>query len=242
MTNVLILGSGPSVIACRDWPRAPFDRIVAINNAWAVRPDWDDLVVPWDFPPENLPAAPTGRIVAEGDFVPAQNAFGGFVYAGATMAFTAAYWALSEYRPRCLAFFGCDMHYPAAGATHFYGRGTPDPLRPDITLQSLEAKSARLRILAARQGCALVNLSTGPSRLNLPRASARALPPAPAAHDAPLADRALRREAELGYLVPSGRYWEQIARFAPAELAALDALWLAAGALAMAEAQAGGPP
>ena len=68
------------------------------------------------------------------------------------------------------------------------------------------------------------------------------LPPAPAAHDAPLADRALRREAELGYLVPSGRYWEQIARFAPAELAALDALWLAAGALAMAEAQAGGPP
>ena len=53
---VLMLGSGPNVIACRDWPRATFDRIVTINNAWAVRPDWDDLVYPDDFPPERHPA------------------------------------------------------------------------------------------------------------------------------------------------------------------------------------------
>ena len=48
---VLILGSGPNVVAARDWPKAWFDRIVVINNAWAVRQDWDDLVFPEDFPP-----------------------------------------------------------------------------------------------------------------------------------------------------------------------------------------------
>jgi hypothetical protein len=231
LTNVLILGSAPEVLAARDWPRAPFDRIVAINNAWSVRDDWDALIHPHDFAPDRLPQAASGRIVTEADFVPAQNAYGGFVYAGATMAFTAGYWALSEYNPRSIAFFGCNMIYAPAGQTHFYGAGSPDPLRADITLQSLEAKSARLRVLAARQGCAVVNLGSGPTRLLLPRAQAAALPLAPAAYDAAKASAALRREAALGYLVPSGRYWEQLARFDPAELAALDALWLAAGAL-----------
>ncbi len=74
------------------------------------------------------------------------------------------------------------MHYPATGPTHFYGQGTPDPLRRDITLRSLEAKSARLMVLAARQGCAMVNLSTGPSRLVFPRANRDGGgPPAPPA-------------------------------------------------------------
>jgi hypothetical protein len=41
-------------------------------------------------------------------------------------------------------------------------------------------------------------------------------------------DAALAREADLGYLVPSGRYWEEADRFDPAELDALDALWRAA--------------
>ena len=58
---VLILGSGPNVVTCRDWPRAPFDRIVAINNAWRVRPDWDDLVFPEDFPAEKRPVGKNGR-------------------------------------------------------------------------------------------------------------------------------------------------------------------------------------
>lgn len=227
--NILILGSAPDVTRCRDWPRAPFDRIVAINNAWRVRPDWDAVIHPWDFPADRLPAAPTGRLVTEADFVPAQNAYGGFVYAGATMAFTTAYWALNEYNPRVLAFLGCDMTYPKTGATHFYGQGRPDPLRPDITLQSLEAKSARLRVLAARQGCAVVNLSTAPSRLLLPRATAATLPTFPAPRRSPAA--ALAREKALGYLVLSGRYWEELDRFDAAELAALDALWLRAGAL-----------
>ncbi|MGV8986762.1 MAG: hypothetical protein ACOH2H_10800 [Cypionkella sp.] len=224
-----MLGSAPNALDARDWPRAPFDRIVAINNAWRIRPDWDDLCCPWDFPEERRPTpGPQQRLILQEDFVPAQNLYGGFVYAGGTMAFTTAYWMLAALKPQVLAVLGCDMHYPTEGPTHFYGTGTPDPLRPDITLRSLEAKSARLMILAALQGCAVVNLSTLPSRLVFPRASREALDLAPAPYDAGLAAEALAREAALNYLVPSGRYWEAAARFDPAEIDALDALWLAA--------------
>jgi len=231
MSTVLILGSSPSVVACREWPRAPFDRIVAINNAWAVRPDWDDLVHPWDFAADRLPSTLRAgqRIITEADFVPAQNAYGGFVYAGATMAFTTAYWVLQALKPRTIAFFGCDMVYDTADQTHFYGKGSPDPLRSDITLQSLEAKSARLRICAARQSCAVVNLSVGKTRLALPRADRRDLPTLPIDYDQHTATLADRQEAALGYYSPTGRYWEELDRFDPAALAALDDLWLRAG-------------
>ena len=190
MSIILMLGSAPNATLVRDWPREPFDRIVTINNAWRLRGDWDDLVCPWDFPEERRPApGPHQRLILQEDFVPAQNAFGGFVYAGGTMAFTTAYWILAALKPRVIAVLGCDMHYPATGPTHFYGTGTPDPLRADITLRSLEAKSARLMILAAKAGCAMVNLSTGPSRLVFPRATRDALPQMPTAYDEDLAPK-----------------------------------------------------
>lgn len=240
MTIVMMLGSAPMALQARAWNRAPFDRIVTINNAVAVRPDWDFMVHPWDFPADRVPVPLRGQaVVTETDFVPAQNAYGGFVYAGATMAYTAGYWALYALRPRVLAVFGCDMHYPAGSPTHFYGRGTPDPLRPDITLQSLEAKSARLMVLAAMQDCALVNLSTGPSRLLFPRADQAALAGArPLRFNRGLVSAALAREAALGYVVPSGRYWDELERFDPAELAALDAMWLEAVAEPLVQARA----
>ncbi|MCB6177342.1 hypothetical protein LHP98_04265 [Rhodobacter sp. Har01] len=230
MTTVLILGSAPMAAEAARWPRAPFDRIVAINNAHAIRPDWDFHIHPWDFPTERRPApGPGQQIVTQEDFVPAQNALGGFVYAGGTMAFTAIYWALHALSPRVIAVFGCDMHYPATGPTHFYGQGAADPLRPDVTLRSLEAKSARLMVLAARRGTAMVNLSQGPSRLVFPRLPR---PLAPRAHPAPvderLAARALEMEQALDYRVPSGRYWEESHRFDAQEIDRLDALWLAA--------------
>ncbi len=229
MTTLLMLGSAPMAMQARDWPRAPFDRILAINNAHQIRPDWDDFIHPWDFPEDRRPAPGPGQtIITQERFVPAQNAYGGFVYAGGTMAFTAAYWALHALRPQTIAVFGCDMHYPVNGPTHFYGHGTPDPLRPDITLRSLEAKSARLMILAAQQGTAVVNLSTGPSRLVFPRATAATLPTGPAPFDQAVATEALHREKTLNYLVPSGRYWEDPSRFDPVEIDALDALWLSA--------------
>ncbi len=227
--QVLLLGSAPMAAAAREWPRAPFDRVVAINNAWAIRSDWDDMIYPWDFPEDRRPSPGPGQnLITQEDFVPTQNTYGGFVYAGGTMAYTAAYWILGALRPRTIAVFGCDMHYPATGPTHFYGTGTPDPLRTDITLRSLEAKSARLMILAAMQGCAVVNLSHGPSRLILPRATPATLPAHPAPYNTSLANLAIQTEAELNYHVPSGRYWEEAARFDIARIDALDALWLAA--------------
>ena len=231
MSVVLILGSGPNVVASREWPREVFDRIVAINNAWAVRPDWDDLIYPDDFPQTRMPPRiePHQRVIRAADYVPMQNAFGGFVYAGWTMAFTASYWALAALRPTVIAVMGCDMVYDDAETTHFYGKGTADPLRKDVTLRSLEAKSARLMALAARQGCAMVNLSQDPSRLLFPRATLDGLSDmTPGACDAAIVSAALTKEAALDYHIPSGKYWKEEGRFDTAAIDALDALWLTA--------------
>lgn len=231
MSIVLILCSGPNVVSCRTWPRDPFDRIVAINNAWAVRPDWDDLIHPDDFPAARMPVeiAAHQRIVRAADYVPLQNTYGGFVYAGGTMAFTASYWALAALQPRVIAVLGCDMVYAGASNTHFYGTGTADPLRADITLRSLEAKSARLMAIAAQQGCAMVNLSQDESRLVFPRSTAADVVGAePAAIDQNIVDATLAEEARLDYVVPSGKYWKEESRFDAAAIDALDALWLKA--------------
>ena len=229
MSVVLILGSGPNVVTCRDWPRDPFDRIVAINNAWAVRPDWDDLIHPDDFPVERMPVdmALHQRVIRASDYVPLQNTLGGFVYAGGTMAFTASYWALAALKPRVIAVLGCDMVYARTRQTHFYGTGTADPLREDVTLRSLEAKSARLMAMAARQNCAMVNLSADESRLLFPRSTPQEVTQArPQSFDQSAIADALAEERRLGYYVPSGKYWKEESRFDTAAIDALDALWL----------------
>jgi hypothetical protein len=238
---VLIIGSGPNAIQSRDWRRDCFDRIVAINNAWRVRPDWDDLIYPEDFPEDRRPTArgPTQRVIEADQFVPTQNAYGGFVYAGGTMAFTAGYWALHALRPKVLAYMGCDMVYPTSGPTHFYGTGSADPLRADVTLHDLGAKSARLGLLAAAQGCHCVNLSRDPSALLFTRAE-----PGDLRGLATGSARAVRieyitdREDRLGYFVPNGRYWEHATRFDPQALAELDAQWLIAWAAQTARVNA----
>jgi hypothetical protein len=244
--QVLILGSAPDVTTVRDLSREGIDRIVAINNAWRVRPDWDVLIHPKDFPPDRRPSrpGPGQRLVGHADYVPAVNAAGGFVFAGGTMAFTAGYWALAALRPRLIVFLGCDMVYDRPGASHFYGQGRADPLRDDPTLQSLEAKSARLMLLAAEAGCAVVNLSgLGASRLVFPRLTPAALARRDAAASARACARLLgggtrariaearARETALGYAVPSGKYWKEIDRFDPDVLAGIDALWLEAAAV-----------
>lgn len=224
---VLILGSGPNVLAAADWPRAPFDRIVAINNAWQIRPDWDDLIHPSDFALDRMPLLlhRTQRVITYEDYVPAQNALGGFVYGGGTMAFTAGYWALNALRPSVMAFLGCDMMYDGA-QTHFYGAGTADPLRKDVTLRSLEGKSARLAAMAHRQGCRAINLSAEPSRLVFPRATPDDLDTT-RAFDGAAIDHALRLEADAGYMVPSGKYWKEEDRFDTDIIDEIDAAWLA---------------
>lgn len=237
MTTVLLLGSGPAAIGARAWRRSGFDRIVAINNAHGIRTDWDDLVYPHDFPVQNLPVPSAAQnLIDETDFVPAQNRYGGFIFAGATMAFTAAYWALHARAPRVLAFYGCDMVYPTTGPTHFYGTGAPDPLRRDISLRSLEAKSARLMIMAAMQGCACVNLSRAPSRLIFPRAGRCDFATLSVQHyDRAAAHEAMRLERALGYTTPTGHFAQT--GYDLAMLDHIDGLWRAA-ALELGQAAA----
>jgi hypothetical protein len=239
----LILGSGPDAMEAAAFPRGAFTSVVAINNAWQVRPDWDYLIYPEDFPADRCPPVIDGgkqTIITAADYVPVQNGLGGFVYAGGTMAYTAGYWALGALKPDVLAFFGCDMNYDKS-QTHFYGKGTADPLRDDITLQSLEAKSARLMLIAAGEGCLSVNLSgQKQSRLVFLKHAAdqvqhwdkqtvaRHLSKLGQSINQGKANEARSREADLGYMAESGRYWEELDTFDAEELRRLDALWLEA--------------
>ena len=206
------------------------DHVIAINNAWKVGCFWNELIYPEDFPESKLPSVvhKSKKLTSAETYVAAQNNYGGFIYGGGTMAFTAGYYALYQYRPKTIAFIGCDMMYPEEGKTHFYGDGTADPLRDDITLQSLEAKSTRLMIHAAKQGCALVNLSQDISRLTFPKISIDLLAQPPKLIDWNiLAEKeALQLEKKLNYFVDSGKYWEQVHLFDKVNLQKIDQLWL----------------
>jgi hypothetical protein len=226
----LIIGSGPSAPSTRHWPKPSNMTIIAINNAWQARPDWDCLVHAGDFPVDRMPdrLMPGQTVYSHESYVPAQNRFGGFVYGGGTMAFTAGYWALDTLKPDILAYFACDMTY-SGKVTHFYGQGTADPLRADVTLQSLEAKSARLMALAGRQGCACVNLSSEPvSRLLFPRIRFDELdkPTEPVLTDAAAMEAALLEETRLGYMVEDGEYWHHAELFDASALSRIDDMWL----------------
>jgi hypothetical protein len=141
------------LVRCEARPKQAFSKIVAITDAWRVRLDWDFLVHDGDFPSDRLLGDDTLRqaqIFSASEYVPAKNAFGGFVYAGATMALTAAYLTIQSRKPDVPAFLGCDMIYAGLN-THFYGIDRPDPQRNDVTPRNLEAKSARLLIQALRR-------------------------------------------------------------------------------------------
>lgn len=165
----LIVGSGPSAPNLHDVDLTRFQRI-AVNNAWRVRKDFDYVVYPGDFPPErHPPASYPARRVDNFGYMPALNAAGGIIFCGATMAFAAGYWAAHSLKGPLIGFYACDMVY-TPGKTHFYGQGTADPLREDVSLQSLEAKSARLFCWALERGKLLVNCSEADeSRLVFPK-------------------------------------------------------------------------
>jgi hypothetical protein len=239
---VLILGSAPDVMEIRDWDLSVFTNCVAINNAWKVTPHWDHLIFPEDFPIEHRPQLSSDtqqKLITAAEFVPQQNNFGGFIYAGGTMSFTAGYWALGALKPDIIAYLGCDMVYSgdAGKSSHFYGQGTADPLREDITLQSLEAKSNRLMALANKHHCAVYNMSSRPeSRLTFPRKTLAGLQQLDShayilleqqqLFDLDKVSKALAAEEELGYRVPSGRYWESDEQFDPKLLKKIDDIWM----------------
>lgn len=238
--TVLIIGSAPDAVRARLFDCRQLSAIVAINNAWKIRDDWTHLVCPEDFQPDRRPQVGPGQeIITHEDYVPANNAFGGIVYAGGTMAFTAAYWSLFKLRPKVLAFIGCDMIYDREDQSHFYGKGTADPLRADPTLQSLEAKSERLKWLAARKNCLCVNLSKEQnSRLTFPRLADENLSSSLDDHystgmerlhatkQSTAIDAALDAEKLAAQFVKAGDYWNAPQPLDVDQLKRVDALWL----------------
>jgi len=243
---VLIVGSAPDSTRIKYWDLANFASCVVINNAWRLTKKWDYLIFPEDFPISNLPSYPTdveNKFITACEFVPEQNKFGGFVYGGGTMAFTAGYWALGSLKPDVIAYLGCDMIYnnEEGKSTHFYGNGNADPLRQDITLQSLEAKSVRLLAHAKSHNCSIINLSNlASSRLLFPRVSysqifskefsKAALQNLIKELDSQKINIALQAEKSLSYMVPSGRYWESIDQFDKDSLKQIDSYWLESAA------------
>jgi len=240
MNVVLIVGSAPDAVRINSLDFSLFNNSVAINNAWKLRQDWDYAIYPEDFPTQRQPKNfhVKKKIITAKEYVPIQNKFGGFVYAGGTMAFTAGYWALGTLKPDVIAYLGCDMIYSdKISDNHFYGQGVADPLRDDITLQSLEAKSARLMAIAKFNNCSVVNLSEqDQSRLLFPRVQIENFKKKRTIFNFISADKikfnlkalkkALSIEKKLNYMVHSGRYWEQINKFDPIQLSKIDQLWL----------------
>ena len=225
---VLIIGSAPDALEAQSFNRELFQQVVAINNAWNVRSDWDYCIFPDDFPGNRRPNEnDEQRLIGSEQYVPLQNKYGGFVYSGGTMAFTAGYWVLGHFNPRAIAYIGCDMVYDEK-KTHFYGRGTPDPLREDPTLKNLKAKSARLEAIAASQNCSIFNLSKRPkSNLVFRRNSLENIPedPTPRRVNAELLKLVLEKEKSLGYFIKSGKYWKHLADFDQKKIDILDGLW-----------------
>ena len=225
---VLIIGSAPDALEAQSFNRELFQQVVAINNAWNVRSDWDYCIFPDDFPKNRRPNENNEqRLIGSEQYVPLQNKYGGFVYSGGTMAFTAGYWVLGHFNPRAIAYIGCDMVYDKK-KTHFYGRGTPDPLREDPTLKNLKAKSARLEAIAATQNCSIFNLSKRPkSNLVFRRNSLENIPeePTPRRVNTELLKVVLEKEKSLGYFIKNGKYWKHLADFDQKKIDILDGLW-----------------
>ena len=225
---VLIIGSAPDALEAQSFNRELFQQVVAINNAWNVRSDWDYCIFPDDFPENRRPNENNEqRLIGSEQYVPLQNKYGGFVYSGGTMAFTAGYWVLGYFNPRAIAYIGCDMVYDEK-KTHFYGRGTPDPLREDPSLKNLKAKSARLEAIAASQNCSIFNLSKRPkSNLVFRRNKLENIPeePTPRRVNTELLKVVLEKEKSLGYFIENGKYWKHLAEFDQKEIDLLDNLW-----------------
>ncbi len=225
---IIIIGSAPDALEARSIKRELFENLVVINNAWNIRNDWDYCIFPDDFPENRRPTRNKNqKLIGSKQYVPLQNKYGGFVYSGGTMAFTAGYWALGYFKPKTIAYIGCDMVYDGEN-THFYGKGTPDPLRKDPTLKNLKAKSARLEAIAATQNCSIFNLSKKPnSNLVFRRSSIEHI----SKHNIPrtlnnsLLKSVLKKEEDLGYFIEDGRYWKHLAKFKQESIDLLDDLW-----------------
>ena len=146
------------------------------------------------------------------------------------MAFTAGYWALYKFKPHIIYYKGCDMVYKGE-KTHFYGKGTADPLRKDKTLKNLLAKSARLEAIALLNNCKIFNLSNlSASNLTFKKININNIEDGFNIKYKRLnenkIDLALRMEKETGYYIPDGKYWKKMNEFDEKKIKKIDDLWL----------------
>lgn len=136
--------------------------VVAINNAHKAVSRINFSVYSGDFPAEDKAdnLAVVGRSGPQ--YVPAMQRFGGFLFCGATMALAAGYWAINDFPFSQISYYACDMIY-SGPQSHFYEGGKADPLRRNLTLQSLEAKTLRLFYVALTNNVLLLNASPADS-------------------------------------------------------------------------------
>ncbi|MEL6584667.1 MAG: hypothetical protein AAFQ36_12605 [Pseudomonadota bacterium] len=238
---VLILGSAPDVVRAKSWPREWFEAIMTLNTAFRVRPDWTHAAIASDFPVPDWPLPNRQQqVLTAAALQEAQLVFGGFQLCGETMAFTGGYLALTLFPGHPLLFLGCDMVYDSVSAngapeaTHFYGSGQADPLRPHLSLQSLPAKSARLMCKANALGSPVFNLSEKDrSNLVYPRLSEAEItqidPQSTVLHQSMLAHSGLIAEAEA-LEASFGRVLRQInwPRMSFKKFMQIDLLWFCA--------------
>ena len=168
--HALIFGSAPISLGLANEDLSGI-KTVAINNAWRIRSDIDYAIYAADFPEDRRPPRSWCPVQITGpDYAPATAMAGGELLCGATMAFVAGYWACANLRTSVIGYYGCDMVYDTPGNTHFYGTGSPDPLREHLSLRSLEAKAMRLFCWGLKRRILIVNCSPSEkSRLVFPR-------------------------------------------------------------------------
>jgi hypothetical protein len=238
LKKAVILGSAPSAPELENLVGAD-TIVIALNNAHRAVSHVDFVVYSDDLPDahKHPRTAVIGR--SSPQYSPALQRFGGVLHCGGTMVFNAAYWAIAELPYSQISFFACDMIYEGLHS-HFYGNGRPDPLRRDVTLQNLQARSLRLFFFGLCHQVLFLNASAEPSsRLRLPRPgsglSLRQLLPIDRGTELealrrrlqPLADRALAREAAAPFDALRHDYWA--IEDDPAvwqHVGACDALWM----------------
>jgi hypothetical protein len=154
--KILILGSGCTAPLITEIDTSQWT-VMAINNAYRLG-YYDWLIAPTDF--TNLPATDQlrdKRFITFFEYAKTNLPYGNQAIRGNTMMFNAAYYAIAQ-NPSMIGFLGCDMHYPTDGSnTHFYGTGTPDPLR--LGEDNLMGFLNRLQGVADKNNIKLYNFS-----------------------------------------------------------------------------------
>lgn len=154
--KILILGSGKTAPLISEIDISKWT-VMAINNAYRLG-FYDWLIAPTDF--KLLPSQDELRekkFISFFEYAKTNLPFGNQALRGNTMMFNAAYYAMAQ-NPSAIGFLGCDMDYPTDGTpTHFYGTGTPDPLR--LGENELVAYMKRFEDMATSKGIDIYNLS-----------------------------------------------------------------------------------